>query len=62
MTVPDDPVDTVFTNAHGETVKKFSKFEEMKYTKSIKQWIRDDKILKTTIRFYTTLFGDNTLN
>ena len=48
--VSDDPVETVTMDASGKIETSISKFEDMKYTESIKQWIRDDKSLKTTIR------------
>ena len=47
---PDDPEETITVNDDGTTTTTISKFEEMTYTERIKQWIRDDKSLKTTIR------------
>ena len=45
----DDPIeDTKLVD--GKVVTAVSKFEEMKYAENMKQWIRDDKSLKSTIR------------
>ena len=54
---PEDPIETTDT-VEGKTVKSVSKFEEMKYTENIKQWIRDDKSLKATTRsLYYIIMG-----
>ena len=45
----EDPVEDTKV-VDGEDVTFISKFEEMKYTEKVKQWIRDDKSLKATIR------------
>ena len=54
---PEDPIETTDT-VDGKEVKSVSKFEEMKYTENIKQWIRDDKSLKATTRsLYYIIMG-----
>ena len=46
---PDDPTEETRT-VKGMTVTEVSKFQEMVYAESIKQWIRDDKSLQATTR------------
>ena len=48
--VPADPVTIKSIDEDGKVVNTTSRFEEMKYTESVKQWIRDDKSLKSTMR------------
>ena len=54
---PEDPV-SVETTVEGKKVKTVSKFEEMKYSEKVKQWIRDEKSLKGSIRsLYNIVWG-----
>ena len=55
---PEDPKETEVVDDDGTVTKITSKFEEMKYTENVKQWIRDDKSLKATIRsLYNIVWG-----
>ena len=55
---PEDPKETEVVDGDGNVTKVTSKFEEMKYTENIKQWIRDEKSLKATIRsLYNIVWG-----
>ena len=54
---PEDPKEVKIMVGGIETVK-ISKFEEMKYTEKVKQWIRDDKSLKGSVRsLYNIVWG-----
>ena len=46
---PEELVETTST-VDGKEVKVVSRFEEMKYSKNVKQWICDDKSLSATTR------------
>ena len=48
--IPADPVTIKSIDGDGKVVYTTLRFEEMKYTESVKQWIRDDKSLKSTMR------------
>ena len=55
---PEDPVETEVVDKDGTVTKVTSKFEDMKYNENVKQWIRDDKSLKATIRsLYNIVWG-----
>ena len=49
MKKPDDPTEETRT-VKGVSITEVSKFQEMVYMKSVKQWIRDDKSLHATTR------------
>ena len=54
---PEDPEETTST-VDGKEVRTVSKFEEMRYSENVKQWIRDDKSLKATTRsLYYIIIG-----
>ena len=54
---PEDPLKVIKT-VKGVDVETMSKFEEMKFTENVKQWIHDDKSLKATIRsMYYVVMG-----
>ena len=50
VVIPADPTVTKIKIEDGTIIERISKFEEMEYAEHVKQWIRDDKSLKATIR------------
>ena len=53
-----EPEETRTTNEDGSTKITISKFEETIYNERIKQWIRDEKSLKASIRsMYNIVWG-----
>ena len=58
VVIPDDPTVTKIKIEDGIIIERTSKFEEMKYSEHVKQWIRNDKSLKATIgSLYNIVWG-----
>ena len=55
---PADPIMMITKGEDSNDIETISKFEEMKYTELIKQWIRDDRSLEATTRsLYNIVWG-----
>ena len=59
VVIPADPTVTKIKMEDGTIIERTSKFEEIKYSEHVKQWIRDNKSLWPQLGLYITSFGDN---
>ena len=58
VVIPADPTVARIKMEDGTIIERTSKFEEMEYAEHVKQWIRDNKSLKATIRsLYNIVWG-----
>ena len=55
---PEEPKTVGVMGEDGKIKQTISKFEEMKYAEKVKQWIRDEKSLKSSVRsLYNIIWG-----
>ena len=55
---PEDPEETITTDADGKETRAVSRLEETIYSERVKQWIRDERSLKASIRsLYNIVWG-----
>ena len=58
LDIPKEPVGTKIKNESGKYIIEISRFDETVYNEEVKQWIKDNKILKATIQsLYNIVWG-----